>query len=218
MINIAIDGPCGAGKSTISKLVAKQLGFTYLDTGAMYRAVGLFAFDCNFNQQTDDINQLLAKINLNISYDKALDKTIIKLNGSDVSDKIREHFVSKLASDISKIKQVRAFLVKMQQEIAQNQDVVLDGRDIGTFVLPNADYKFYLTADASERAKRRYDELCLKGEKVKYEDILNDVNDRDFNDMNRAESPLMQAKDAILIDSTYKGITEVVEEILSYIK
>lgn len=217
MKNVAIDGPCGAGKSTISKRIAKELGFTYLDTGAMYRAVGLFAFENNFDFKSENINDLLSKIKLDIAYNKDIDKTIMTINDKDVSDKIREHFVSKLASDISKIKEVRTFLVQMQREIANCKDVVVDGRDIGTFVLPTSKYKFFLTANAEERAQRRFDELVAKGEKVVYDDILKDVNDRDFNDMNRKESPLKQADDAILIDSSGKNIEQVVAEILSKI-
>ncbi|MEG1608645.1 MAG: (d)CMP kinase [Clostridia bacterium] len=217
MINIAIDGPCGAGKSTISKLIAKKLSYTYLDTGAMYRAVGLYAFENNFDLVSGDIESLLTQIKLDIAYNKSIDKTVILVNGKDVSDKIREHFVSKLASEISKIKEVRSFLVQMQRKIANGKNVVLDGRDIGTQVLPNATYKFFLTADPKERAKRRFDELVAKGEIVNFDDILNDVNERDSNDINRKESPLKQASDAILIDSSGKDIQQVVLEILSYI-
>lgn len=218
MTNIAIDGPSGAGKSTIGKIVAKKLGFVYLDTGAMYRAVGLSAYESNFDATKEDIKEFLSKTKIDINYDSMLDKTIIFLNGKDVSDKIREHYVSKLASDISQIKEVRQFLVQMQQNIAKGKNVVLDGRDIGAVVLPNADYKFFLTAKAEERAKRRAEELTEKGQKVVFDDILKDINERDYNDCNRKESPLTQADDAILIDSTYFSIENTVEKILSYIK
>lgn len=217
MINIAIDGPSGAGKSTISKLIAKKLGITYLDTGAMYRSVALYVVNNKKNPSNkDDVVSLLDKIN--ISYIKKDDENIICLNGQDVSQEIRQHCMSKYASEVSKIPEVRMFLVKMQREIAKNNDVVLDGRDITSFVLPDAKYKFYLTASAEERAKRRYEELQAKGQSVEYSQILKDIIDRDYNDMNRDFAPLKKTEDSVLIDSTNMTLNEVVDTIISYIK
>ena len=162
MINIAIDGPSGAGKSTIAKIVAKKLGITYLDTGAMYRAVALYVVNMGKDPSIEeDVAPLLSEIN--ISYIKKDDDNLICLNGCDVSEEIRRHEMSKYASQVSKIPAVRLFLVDMQRNIASNTDVVLDGRDITSYVLPDAKHKFYLTADAEERAKRRCKELAEIG-------------------------------------------------------
>lgn len=210
MLNIAIDGPCGAGKSTIGRLVAHKLGITYLDTGAMYRAVALYAdrrgVDVN---DAEKVAALLDRIE--ISYSGSGDVKRILLNGEDVSEAIREHRVSKLASDVSKIPQVRDFLVEMQRKIAASNDVVLDGRDITSNVLPDAKLKFYLTADAAERARRRYSELKARGVEVDYDTILRDVVDRDRNDMTRKVAPLVKTEDSVLIDSTDMTIEQVVD-------
>lgn len=217
MINIAIDGPSGAGKSTIAKYLANLLGITYLDTGAMYRAVAVYALSKNIDPN-DEVNvvPLLKDISIKFVGDNQNKK--ILLNGEDVTDKIREHHISKGASDISKIPAVRLFLVEMQRKIAQESDVVLDGRDITSYVLPNAKYKFYLTADASVRAERRYDELKAKGGSLSLEQVLADIKDRDFNDMNRSFAPLVKTEDSILIDSTYLTPQQVADEILKYIE
>ena len=208
MINVAIDGPSGAGKSTISKMVAEKLGITYLDTGAMYRAVALYAYrkGIDVNDQ-ERVVPLLDDVD--ISFELKDGQKIILLNGVDVSQAIREHYVSKLASDVSKIPQVRKFLVAMQRKIAETTDVVLDGRDITSYVLPNAKFKFYLTATAEERATRRYKELTAKGQEVDFDRILNDIIDRDYNDMNRDFAPLVQTQDSVYIDSTHLSIDEV---------
>ncbi len=208
MINVAIDGPSGAGKSTISKMVAEKLGITYLDTGAMYRAVALYAYrkGIDVNDQ-ERVVPLLDDVD--ISFELKDGQKIILLNGEDVSQAIREHYVSKLASDVSKIPQVRKFLVAMQRKIAETTDVVLDGRDITSYVLPNAKFKFYLTATAEERATRRYKELTAKGQEVDFDRILNDIIDRDYNDMNRDFAPLVQTQDSVYIDSTHLSIDEV---------
>ncbi|MDY4593105.1 MAG: (d)CMP kinase [Eubacteriales bacterium] len=208
MINVAIDGPSGAGKSTISKMVAEKLGITYLDTGAMYRAVALYAYrkGIDVNDQ-ERVVPLLDDVD--ISFELKDGQKIILLNGEDVSQAIREHYVSKLASDVSKIPQVRKFLVAMQRKIAETTDVVLDGRDITSYVLPNAKFKFYLTATAEERATRRYKELTAKGQEVDFDRILNDIIDRDYNDMNRDFAPLVQTQDSLYIDSTHLSIDEV---------
>lgn len=208
MINVAIDGPSGAGKSTISKMVAEKLGITYIDTGAMYRAVALYAYrkGIDVNDQ-ERVVPLLDDVD--ISFELKDGQKIILLNGEDVSQAIREHYVSKLASDVSKIPQVRKFLVAMQRKIAETTDVVLDGRDITSYVLPNAKFKFYLTATAEERATRRYKELTAKGQEVDFDRILNDIIDRDYNDMNRDFAPLVQTQDSVYIDSTHLSIDEV---------
>ena len=216
MLNIAIDGPSGAGKSTISKMLAKKLGIIYLDTGAMYRAVALYV-----HRRGVDVNDakkvvpLLDEIEIEFRGDG--DEKKIFLNGEDVSSAIREHAVSKLASDVSKIKEVRLFLVEQQRAIAKKSEIVLDGRDITSFVLPDSKYKFFLTASAEERARRRYEELKAKGSDISYETILADVNDRDYNDTHRDFAPLVQTDDAVLIDSTNMTTDEVIEVILRYV-
>lgn len=216
MLNIAIDGPSGAGKSTISKMLAKKLGIIYLDTGAMYRAVALYVsrkgVDVN---DRDKVVPLLSQIE--IEFRGEGDEKKIYLNGEDVSAAIREHAVSKMASDVSKIKEVRLFLVEQQRAIAKKNDVVLDGRDITSFVLPDSKYKFFLTATPEERARRRYEELKAKGSDISYETVLADVNDRDYNDTHRDFAPLVQTEDAVLIDSTYLSTDEVIEVILRYV-
>lgn len=216
MLNIAIDGPSGAGKSTISKMLAKKLGIIYLDTGAMYRAVALYVsrkgVDVN---DRDKVVPLLTEIEIEFRGDG--DEKRIYLNGEDVSAAIREHAVSKMASDVSKIKEVRLFLVEQQRAIAKKNDVVLDGRDITSFVLPDSKYKFFLTATPEERARRRYEELKAKGSDISYETVLADVNDRDYNDTHRDFAPLVQTEDAVLIDSTDLSTDEVIEVILRYV-
>ncbi|MDE7208618.1 MAG: (d)CMP kinase, partial [Clostridia bacterium] len=214
MINIAIDGPSGAGKSTIAKIVAKTLGITYLDTGAMYRAVALHVINCGKSPSVEEeVKPLLNDIN--ISYIKVNDENQICLNGINVSEDIRRHEMSKYASEVSKIPAVRLFLVDMQRKIAQSSDVVLDGRDITSYVLPDSKYKFYLTAKDTERAKRRFEELKAKGQEVSYEQILADVRDRDFNDMNRDFAPLKKTDDSFEIDSTDMSLQQVVDTILN---
>ena len=216
MLNIAIDGPSGAGKSTISKMLAKKLGIIYLDTGAMYRAVALYVsrkgVDVN---DRDKVVPLLTEIE--IEFRGEGDEKRIYLNGEDVSAAIREHAVSKMASDVSKIKEVRLFLVEQQRAIAKKNDVVLDGRDITSFVLPDSKYKFFLTATPEEMARRRYEELKAKGSDISYETVLADVNDRDYNDTHRDFAPLVQTEDAVLIDSTDLSTDEVIEVILRYV-
>lgn len=217
MLNIAIDGPCGAGKSTISKMVANRLGITYLDTGAMYRAVALYVLRRGYDvTEAEAVVPLLGEIG--ISYRNAEGGSRILLNGEDVSDAIRVHSISKAASDVSKIPQVREFLVKMQRKIASENDVVLDGRDITSNVLPDARFKFYLTADIRERARRRHEELKTKGSDLSFETVLEDIRDRDRNDMTRAVAPLVKTADSILIDSTELGIEQVVALIVEAVK
>ncbi len=212
MINIAIDGPSGAGKSTISKLLAKRLGIAYIDTGAMYRALALFALEQGVSP-CDEAGVVAILDNARIHFNYNSLGMRIFLNDRDVSEDIRRHEVSKAASDISKIPAVRDRLVALQRESASRADCVLDGRDIGSNVLPHARYKFYLTASAEERASRRFKELQEKGANVDYDQVLKDIIDRDKNDMERAYAPLIKTDDAVLIDSTSLTIEQTVDEI-----
>jgi cytidylate kinase len=192
MINIAIDGPSGAGKSTISRRLANDLGFRYVDTGAIYRAIGLSSLRGELN---------LSSVNVDVVYENS--EQHVFLNGEDVSSDIRDHAVSKAASDVSARSDVRAFLLETQRRIAREYDVVMDGRDIGTVVLPNADVKIFLTATSQERARRRYEELCARGDDSHtLEEILTDIQKRDYNDSNRSIAPLKRAPDAIVVDTT----------------
>ena len=214
MLTIALDGPSGAGKSTVAKSIAKSLGIMYLDTGAMYRATAVHVIanggDVN-NFST--IEPLLKTLNINMLYTDGGLK--VMLGSTDVSDKIREHHISKAASDVSKHPAVRIALVEQQRKIASEQDCILDGRDIGSYVLPNANFKFYLTATSKERATRRYNELKEKGTlgKSTLEEIQKDIEERDYQDMNRDFAPLVQTKDAHLIDSTNMSIEQVVSAV-----
>lgn len=213
-LNIAIDGPAGAGKSTIAKMVSKKLNCIYVDTGAMYRAVALFFIE---NGIASDDEKRIAKeienIHVDIQFEAGNQKVL--LNGKDVTEEIRAERVGNWASEISKYTLVREYLVKMQREVATKQDVVMDGRDIGTVVLPQANVKIYLTASSKVRAMRRYNELTQKGVFCDIHDIEQGIMERDAQDMNREISPLRQAKDAILIDSSNMTIDEVVEKIVS---
>lgn len=217
MLNIAIDGPSGAGKSTIAKEIAKRLNIIYLDTGAMYRAIGLKAVRLGIDtNDTDGVTAILDNTEIKIEYKDGVQ--IIYLDGEDVSSAIREHKISKAASNVSKIPEVRLKLVAMQRDIASKNNVILDGRDITSYVLKDANYKFYLTATAEERAKRRYKELIEKGQDVEYETILADINDRDYNDTHRDFAPLTLTSDSVYIDSTELSIEQAIDKILSYIK
>jgi len=209
MINIAIDGPAGAGKSTLARRAATELGYVYVDTGALYRAVALYMLDNGITvDQKDKVEEALKHIDLVVKYEDGMQK--MYLAGKDVSLRIRENAVSKAASDFSALQPVRVFLVKMQQETAQKNDCILDGRDIGTFVLPDADFKFFLTADSSERAKRRAKELAEKGQIVDVLQIQKEIEQRDYNDSHREFAPLKQAEDAVLVDSTFMTVDEVI--------
>lgn len=211
-INIAIDGPAGAGKSTIAKKLAKQLGFIYVDTGAMYRAMAYYFLQ---NQISSDNEEAIAaacpNVNVTIVYENNEQQVI--LNGENVNAFIRTEEVGNMASATSVYPVVRTKLVELQRELAAKTDVIMDGRDIGTCVLPNAQVKIYLTASSAMRAKRRYDELVARGVECNLDEIEKDIIDRDYRDMHRETSPLMQAEDAILVDSSYLGIDEVVDEI-----
>ena len=213
MASIAIDGPAGAGKSTIAKQVAKQLGFIYVDTGAMYRAI---AFElCKKNIQVEDIElirELCERIVVEIRYENGTQQ--VHTNGENVTPYLRNEEVGVMASKASVIPEVRAALLELQRQMAIQNDVVMDGRDIGTFVLPNADLKIYLTASAKERANRRWKELHAQGVEADIQIIEKDIVERDERDMNRAISPLRQAEDAVLIDSSDMTIDEVVTRII----
>lgn len=212
MINIAIDGPSGAGKSTIAKNLSKKYNITYLDTGAMYRVVGLKVYLTNTDIYNEEqLNSILKNLDLEIKYTN--DEQHVYLDGEDVSTKIREHHISKIASDVSAIPACRLKLVELQREIAKKTDCVLDGRDIGTYVLPDANVKIFLTADAEVRADRRHKELLQKGQNIDKATILNDILIRDKNDSTRAFAPLKQAEDAIALDSTHLNIEEVLQKI-----
>lgn len=200
--SIAIDGPAGAGKSSIAKQVAKELGFVYVDTGAIYRTVGYHMDLMGIGpKDTDGITRLLDDVNLSITYDETGLQHMI-LNGRDVTAEIRTPEMSQIASLISAQSCVREFLLDMQRNVAREHNVIMDGRDIGTVVLPHADLKIYLTASAQERAKRRLLEMEAKGQKAKFETVLREIEQRDHQDMTRAIAPLKKAKDAMLIDTT----------------
>ncbi len=214
--SVAIDGPAGAGKSTIAKKIAKKMNFIYVDTGAMYRAMALFLLR-NHVEASDraQIEAICEKAKITIEYRQG--EQVVLLDGENVNGLIRTEEVGNMASVSSANKEVRKKLVALQQELAASSQVIMDGRDIGTVVLPKADVKIYLTAEASVRAKRRFDELTAKGEVCDIAKIEEDIRKRDFRDMHRQISPLKQAEDAILLDTSYMTIEEVVERIIELI-
>jgi len=217
--SIAIDGPSGAGKSSLAKSLAKKLGFLYLDTGALYRTVGLYVYLSHIGgHETKKIEELvsLGKIKIEVAYDGEEQKVF--LNGLDVSEKIRENHISKYASDVSKIPKVREFLLKTQKEAAEKNNIIMDGRDIGTVILPGADVKIFLTASPEERAKRRCRELANKGENIDYDAILAEINARDAQDSNRDVAPLKPAKDAVILDNSQNSAADTVNKAVSIIK
>lgn len=205
-MKIAIDGPAGSGKSSLAKEIAKKLGVLYIDTGAMYRAITLKLL----NEDESNYEKILKDTEINFDGDK------IFLDGKDVSKEIRENEISNKTSEMSKIKIIRDYLVKMQREIANDRDVVMEGRDIGSVVLKDAEYKFFLTADVETRAMRRFKQL--EDNKASFDEILEDLKKRDYNDSHRENSPLIKTDDAILIDSTDLNAEETIEKIISYIK
>ena len=219
-INIAIDGPGGAGKSTISKAVAKKLGIIYVDTGALYRTVGYFArengLSVNDVRDSELITPLLDKISIEIRYVDGTQHVI--LNGEDLGDKIRQPDISMYASAVSSVPNVRAFLLEAQKDLARKNSVIMDGRDIGTVILPDADVKIFLTASNEARATRRYNELVAKGQNVKYEDVLREMNERDHADSTRDAAPLKAADDAIYFDNSDYDFDGSVEHILNLIE
>ena len=214
---IAIDGPAGAGKSTIAKKIAKKMNYIYVDTGAMYRAMALYLIRMGVEKDDKEkIEEICKNADITIEYKDG--EQIVLLNDENVNGLIRTEEVGNMASVSSANGKVREKLVQLQKELAKKADVVMDGRDIGTCVLPNADTKVYLTASAEVRAKRRFDELTQKGESCDLEKIKEDIIERDHRDMTRESSPLKQAEDAVLVDSSNMTIDEVVEKIISLCK
>lgn len=217
ILNIAIDGPAGAGKSTIAKQVAKELGAIYVDTGAMYRAMAYFMLQSKVDRENaEEISKKAAEADITIQYVNGEQQVI--LNGENVNGVIRTEEVGNMASVCAVNKDVRLKLVELQRKLAEKESVVMDGRDIGTYVLPNANVKVYLTASSACRAKRRYDELVAKGVSADLETIEADIVDRDYRDMNREFAPLKQAEDATLVDSSDMTIEEVKDAILALAK
>lgn len=214
---VAIDGPVGAGKSSIARAAAKKLGFVYVDTGALYRAVGLYCSRKGADLSSHEaVAALLPEIHPEI---RLIDGTQhVFLNGEDVSVEIRLPEISMAASAVSSVPEVRAALLDMQRDIAEKNNVLMDGRDIGTVVLPNAQVKIFLTASPEIRAKRRYDELCAKGVSTSFEDVLNDLNKRDYDDSHRAVAPLKQADDAVLADTSELDFEQSCELVCNIIK
>ena len=216
-MNIAIDGPAGAGKSSIAKLVAKKLSFVYVDTGAMFRTVAYYFLSQGKDPSDAEIvTEECEKISISIEYKDGAQH--IFLDGTDVSTEIRQEEVGKNASVVAKNQAVRNRLLALQRQMAEKQDVIMDGRDIGTVVLPDAQVKIYLTASASVRAERRYKELVEKGETCNLKKIEEDIIARDEQDMNREIAPLKQAEDAVLVDSSYMTIEEVVDKIIEIVE
>lgn len=211
--NVAIDGPAGAGKSTIAKLVAKEKGYIYVDTGAMYRGLAIHFLDKGIQpQETEKVIEACKDAEVTIVYEDAVQH--VYLNGKDISSRLRNEEVGNMASVTSAIPEVRKKLLELQQNLAKTQNVIMDGRDIGTCVLPHADVKVYLTASVETRAKRRYQELQEKGEDCNLEEIAHDIEERDRRDMTREIAPLKQAEDAVLVDSSDMTIAEVVKTIV----
>lgn len=216
--SIAIDGPSGAGKSTLAKMLAKELGFLYVDTGAIYRTVGLFVRRQGASPEDEQaVSRLLEGLEIRMAYGQdGLQR--MYLNGEDVTEAIRQNEISQYASKVSAMPAVRSFLLEMQRRLAKEHDVIMDGRDIGTVVLPNADLKLYLTAAAEDRAERRYAELLERGQTVERAEILRDVKERDERDMNRAVAPLKKAEDAIMADTTGNSLEESFSLLLRLIR
>lgn len=213
-MSIAIDGPAGAGKSTIAKKVAKELGYIYVDTGALYRTVALFMIQNKINiNDESEVNKALDRIDISMKYEDGIQN--IYLNRENVNSLIRTIEVSKIASKTSTYKKVREKLLFLQKDIAKKNKVVMDGRDIGTVILPNADLKIFLTASAKVRGERRYKEIIERDERADLQSIIEDIEKRDEQDKNRAISPLRKANDAIEIDSSYMTIDEVTKKIIS---
>lgn len=215
--NVAIDGPAGAGKSTIAKLVAKEKGYIYVDTGAMYRGLAVHFLKKGIQpQETDKIAEACGDAEVSIGYEDGAQQ--IYLNGENITSMLREEAVGNMASMSSAVPAVRAKLLDLQRNLAKEKDVVMDGRDIGTYVLPDADVKVYLTASVECRANRRYKELTEKGVECDYNEIAKDIEERDARDMNREIAPLKQAEDAVLVDSSDMIIQEVVDAICALCK
>ncbi len=212
--NVAIDGPAGAGKSTIAKLVAKEKGYVYVDTGAMYRGLAVHFLEEGIQaDNAEQIAEACRDVEVTIRYENGQQQ--VYLNGENITSRLREEAVGNMASRCSAIPAVRAKLLELQQKLAETQDVIMDGRDIGTCVLPHADVKIFLTASVDTRARRRYDELKTKGADCDFREIREDIVERDRRDSTREIAPLKQAEDAILLDSSEMSIAEVVAAILA---
>ncbi len=217
MIAVAIDGPAGAGKSTIARKVSEEIGFIYVDTGALYRTIGYYAILHNIDpEDKDKISACLDNIKITLKFNQG--KQCVFIGDIDVSDKIRTPEISMAASAVSAIPSVRKFLLDLQKNLALENNVIMDGRDIGTVVLPNADIKIFLTASSEERAKRRYADLKIKDKDIKFQDVLNDIKQRDFNDINRKIAPLKPADDAIIVDTTGESLEQSVSRLSSLIR
>lgn len=217
MISVAIDGPAGAGKSTIARKAAEMLGYIYVDTGALYRTVGIAAIRKNTDLKNKaELKELLDSINIELKFENGVQKVF--LNGEDVSEKIRTPECGMMASAVSAIKEVREFLLDTQRGLAAKNNVIMDGRDIGTVILPNAQVKIFLTASPEVRAKRRYDEFLQKGVQVKYEDVLADIIVRDKNDSEREIAPLKPAEDSVIADTSNDTLQQAIDKVVNIVK
>ncbi len=217
MIRIALDGPGGAGKSTVAKAVAKELGIVYVDTGALYRTIGYYVRKKDIDpHDRDAVTAILGEINIEVRYED--DKQKVYLNGEDLGDKIRTPEMSMYASAVSAIPSVRAFLLETQKDIARKNSVIMDGRDIGTVILPDAEVKIFMTASAECRAMRRYRELLARGVQASYEAVLSEMNERDHNDATREIAPTAQAEDAVLLDTSELNFDQSVEAVIRIVK
>ncbi len=217
MINVAIDGPAGAGKSTVARAAAKDLGFIYVDTGALYRAIGVYCLRNSIvTTDAEGVGEILGDITVELKFINGVQHVF--LNGDDVSTEIRLPEASMAASNVSAIPAVRAFLFDLQRNIAANNNCLMDGRDIGTVVLPDAQVKIFLTADPEERAMRRYKELQEKGSNVTYEEVLEDLKVRDYNDSHREIAPLKPAEDSVIVNTTGMSLEESIQTIVNTVK
>lgn len=220
MINVALDGPVGAGKSSVARECAKRLGFVYVDTGALYRAVGLFCVRNGIEMSVANEENVREAIEGGLKLDLRLENgtQLIYMNGENVSEEIRLPEISMAASAVSQIPAVRRYLLETQRSVAAEHNVIMDGRDIGTVILPRAQVKIFITASPEIRAKRRYDELCAKGIDVDYDKVLNDLITRDYNDSHRKEAPLRQAEDAVLLDTSSLDFEQSVQAVIRLVE
>lgn len=217
MVSVAIDGPAGAGKSTIAKMLSRKLGFIYVDTGALYRSIGYYSILNGIDYKDNvKVSNLLNTINIDLKIKD--DRQYVYINNIDVTDRIRTPEVSMAASSVSAIPRVREFLLNLQKQIALKNNVIMDGRDIGTVVLPDAKVKIFLTASSEERAKRRYDDLIKENKNIVFEDVLKDIKQRDYNDSTRKIAPLKPADDAKIVDTTGETLEQSVSRLYSIIK